>query len=146
MKAPCLAPQENYDDISPSLSSVTKVSSNPLCPRRPKLPWCPELATSPGALWRPADILKASLLESLPGSRVLLGNRGPNKQKKICSTEPSKGSFQKRNCGFCPLRGGGYPPCPLSFFEHNDCPLRGGRGYPPILLRKKSAKKRLFLA
>ena len=57
-----------------------------------------------------------------------------------------KGRFQKRFSGFCPLRGGGTPPCPLSFFEHNDCPLRGGRGYPPIPLRKKSAKKRLFLA
>ena len=42
-------------------------------------------------------------------------------------------------------KGGGEPPFPLSFFEHNDCPLRG-RGYPPIPLRKKSAKKRLFLA
>ena len=41
--------------------------------------------------------------------------------------------------------GGGYPPFPLSFFEHNDCPLRGGV-YPPIPLRKKIAKKRLFLA
>ena len=25
----------------------------------------------------------------------------------------------------------GYPPIPLSFFEHNDFPLRGGE-YPPI--------------
>ena len=37
-----------------------------------------------------------------------------------------KGRFQKRFSGFWPLRGGGYPPCPLSFFDHNDCPLRGG--------------------
>ena len=33
----------------------------------------------------------------------------------------------------------------LSFFEHNDFPLRGGE-YPPIPLKKKSAKKQLFLA
>ena len=51
-----------------------------------------------------------------------------------------KGSCQKRLSGFCPLRRGGYPPCP-----HTDCPIKGG-GYPPIPLRKKSAKKRLFLA
>ena len=36
-----------------------------------------------------------------------------------------------------PLR---YPPFPLSFFEHIDCPLRGGE-VPPCPLRKKSAKK-----
>ena len=59
-----------------------------------------------------------------------------------------KGTFQKRFRGFCPLRGGGYPPIPLrkkTFFFHTDFPLRVG-GYPPIPLRKKSAKKRLFLA
>ena len=27
--------------------------------------------------------------------------------------------------------GGGVLPCPLSFFEHTDCPLRGG-GDPPF--------------
>ena len=27
---------------------------------------------------------------------------------------------------FARLGGGGTPPFPLSFFEHNDCPLRGG--------------------
>ena len=55
-----------------------------------------------------------------------------------------KGRCQKRFSGFCPLRGG-YPPCPLSFFEHTDCPLRGGAVYPPLpfLLRKK---KTLILA
>ena len=42
-----------------------------------------------------------------------------------------KGTFQKRFSGFCPLRGG-YPPCPLSFFGHNDCPLRGGGCTPPV--------------
>ena len=44
--------------------------------------------------------------------------------------EHNKGRFQKRFSGFCPLTGGGYPPFPLSFFEHNDCPLRGGGGTP----------------
>ena len=43
-----------------------------------------------------------------------------------------------------PVKGGGYPLCPLSFFEHNDFPLRGGGGapgmYPPISLRKKTLK------
>ena len=52
-----------------------------------------------------------------------------------------KGTCQKRFSGFCPLRGV-VPPCPLSFFEHT---VKGG-GYPPIPLRKNSAKKRLFLA
>ena len=36
-----------------------------------------------------------------------------------------KGTCQKRFSGFCPLRGGGYPPCPLrkkSFFFHTDFP------------------------
>ena len=41
---------------------------------------------------------------------------------------PGKGTCQKRSSGFCPLRGGGYPPIPLrknpSFF-HTDFPLRG---------------------
>ena len=50
----------------------------------------------------------------------------------------TKGTCQKRFSGFCLLRGG-YPPFPLSFFEHNVFPLRGGV-YPPIPLRKKSAK------
>ena len=40
-----------------------------------------------------------------------------------------KGTLQKLLSGFCPLRGG-EPPFPLSFFEHNDCLLRGG-GVPP---------------
>ena len=56
------------------------------------------------------------------------------------------GTRQKLLSGFFPLRGGGgYPPFPLSFFAHNDFPLRGGM-YPPIPLRKKSTKKELFLA
>ena len=46
-----------------------------------------------------------------------------------------KGTCQKLLSGFCPLRGGD-TPFPLSFFEHNDFPLRGGV-YPPIPLRKK---------
>ena len=43
----------------------------------------------------------------------------------------AKGIFQKLLSGFFPLRGG-YPPFPLSFFEHNGFPLRGGGEYPPI--------------
>ena len=58
---------------------------------------------------------------------------------KMCSSYqyypfPPKGTFQKLLSGFCPLRGG-YPPCLLSFFEHNDCPLRGG--VPPNSVKKK---------
>ena len=30
--------------------------------------------------------------------------------------KPHKGTFQKLLSGFCPLRGGGYPTFPLSFF------------------------------
>ena len=36
---------------------------------------------------------------------------------------------------FFPLRGGGYPPIPLWAFGQNDFPSRGGGGYPPIPLR-----------
>ena len=54
------------------------------------------------------------------------------------------GSLSKTFKRILPVKGGGVPPFPLSFFEHNDYPLRGG--YPPCPLRKKSAKKRLFLA
>ena len=57
-----------------------------------------------------------------------------------------KGTLQKQLISdFFPLRGGGVPPFPLSFFEHNGCPLSEG-GYPPIPLWKKSDKRRLFLA
>ena len=50
---------------------------------------------------------------------------------------PPKGTCQKRFSGFCPLRGGGgVPPFPLSFFEHNDCLLRGG-GIPPKSVKEK---------
>ena len=42
----------------------------------------------------------------------------------------NKGRFQKLLSGFFPLRGGGYPPFPLSFFGHNDFPLR--RGSTPL--------------
>ena len=41
-----------------------------------------------------------------------------------------QGTCQKLLSGFCPLRVGGYPPFPLTFFEHNDCLLRG-EGVPP---------------
>ena len=37
---------------------------------------------------------------------------------------------------FCLLRGGLFPPFPLSFFEYNDCPLRGGGG-PQIPLKSR---------
>ena len=54
------------------------------------------------------------------------------------------GALQKLLSGFFPLRGG-YPPFPLSFFGHNDFPLRGG-GVPPNSVKEKSTKKQLFLA
>ena len=69
------------------------------------------------------------------------------------SSPSSKGTFQKRFSGFCPLRGGwGYPPFPLRVFGQDDFPLRGGGGYPPIPLRKIPLKtcflgqKALFFA
>ena len=34
-------------------------------------------------------------------------------------------AVKKLLSGFFPLRGGGYPPFPLSFFGHNDFLLRG---------------------
>ena len=33
-----------------------------------------------------------------------------------------KGTFQKLLSGFCPLRGGVYPPFPLRVFGQDDCP------------------------
>ena len=59
--------------------------------------------------------------------------------------EYSLGKLSKTFKRIFSVKGGGDPPFPLSFFEHNDFPLRGGE-YPPIPLRKKSAKKQLFLA
>ena len=41
-----------------------------------------------------------------------------------------KGSYQKLLSGFFPLRGGRYPPFPLSFFGQNDFPLRPPPPYP----------------
>ena len=38
--------------------------------------------------------------------------------------------FKNILADFARLGGGGYPPFLLSFLEHNDCPLRGGGGYP----------------
>ena len=54
-----------------------------------------------------------------------------------------KGGRQKLLCGFCLLREG-VPPFPLSFFEHNDFPLRGGGLYPPISLGKNPLKTAIF--
>ena len=45
-----------------------------------------------------------------------------------------KGTRQKLLSGFFPLRGGGYPAFPLSFFEHIDFPFRGG-GVPPLSVK-----------
>ena len=56
------------------------------------------------------------------------------------------GELSKTTLRICFAKGGGVPSLPLSFFGQNDFPLGGGGGYPPIPLRKKSAKKRLFLA
>ena len=59
-----------------------------------------------------------------------------------------KGSCQKRFSGFCPLRGGGYPPFPLRVFWQDDFPLRGG-GYSQKTtwgFWKPSAKKQLIFA
>ena len=55
-----------------------------------------------------------------------------------------KGTFQKLLSGFCPLRGGEYPPFPLRVFGQDDFPLRGGGGYPPIPLRKIPLKRQVF--
>ena len=41
----------------------------------------------------------------------------------------SKGSFQKRVSGFCPLRG--YPPTPLTDNHFAKKPLADRGGYPP---------------
>ena len=56
----------------------------------------------------------------------------PLYKKKGATYNDGKGTFQKRFDGFCPLS-------PLSFFEHNDCLLRGGgRGdVPPKSVKQK---------
>ena len=61
------------------------------------------------------------LVPSLPlSTHIVVGKYLEQVCKETC---------QKILKGFFPL-GGGYPPFPLSFFEHNVCPLRGG-GLPP---------------
>ena len=66
---------------------------------------------------------------------------GRRRNFDICN----KGARQKLLSGFYPLRGRGvYPPFLLSFFEHNDCPLRGG-GVPPKSAKENSAKKQFFV-
>ena len=50
-------------------------------------------------------------------------------------SEGSKGNLSKTFQRILPVKGGGVPPFPLSFFEHNDCPLRGG--VPPNSVKEK---------
>ena len=75
-------------------------------------------------------------VKELEENKVRIEEENEKLRERIEQLEASKGSFQKRFSGFCPLRGGGCPPCPLSFFEHNDCPLRGG-GVPPPSVKEK---------
>ena len=49
-------------------------------------------------------------------------------------------SLQKLLSGFFPLRGGGLPPISAMGFWAEWLSVNGGGGYPPIPLRKKSAK------
>ena len=46
------------------------------------------------------------------------------------------GNLSKTFLRIFSVKGGGTPPFPLSFFEHNDCPLRGG-GLPPNSVKEK---------
>ena len=57
------------------------------------------------------------------------------------TVEAMLGLFQNYLVDFSVEWGG--PPFPPSFFGQNDFPLRGGE-YPPIPLRKKSAKNVYF--
>ena len=54
------------------------------------------------------------------------------------------GRVQKLLSGFFPLREGGYPPIPLSFFGHNDFPLRGGGRTPQSVEEKFRYKTAAF--
>ena len=98
--------------------------------------------------------------ESLPSPQQLLCSFFPSQLRPIKSElieiqfvlncwqiiiMTTKGSFQKRFSGFCPLRGG-LPPLSAKLFWAQWLSVKGRVGYPPIPLRKKSAKKRLFLA
>ena len=64
-----------------------------------------------------------------PGERLLNhdGDNIDNDEEHIDDQhdddDQHKGARQKLLSGFCPLRGGVYPPCPLRFFWKNDCPL-----------------------
>ena len=81
----------------------------------------------------------------------ILNTREPLPQKGRSNQWCSKGTCQKRFSGIRPLRGVGYPLSAKekTFFFPDDFPLRGGWGYPPIPLRKKTfflAPKTLFFA
>ena len=64
----------------------------------------------------------------------------------LAQTALAKGSFQKLLSGFFPLRGGGFTPHSAKLFWAQELSVKGGGEYPPIPLRKNSAKKQLFLA
>ena len=59
------------------------------------------------------------------------------------SIEPRE-PFKNYLADFVRLGGGEYPPFSLSFFEHNDCPLRGEGEYPLNSAMENSAKKQVF--
>ena len=64
---------------------------------------------------------------NLTNHRYLKDNRRNN-----TLTIPSKGTFQKRFSGFCPLRGSP-PPYPLNGQSFSQKTLNGKGGYPPPL-------------
>ena len=86
------------------------------------------------AVWRPAHakiILRCQNKYKCNFSCELLIHRSDTVRTEGSISEP----FKNYLADFFRL-GGGYPPFPVSFFGHNDFPLRGGE-YPPIPLRKK---------
>ena len=67
--------------------------------------------------------------------------KAPTSYPDLWNIHLSKGRFQKRFSGFCPLRGGGDPPIPLrkkTFFFSHWFPVKGGGGVPPNSVKEKN--------
>ena len=57
--------------------------------------------------------------------RLAPGGKIANRFKKTINTDIRLREAVKNYLADFFVKGGGYPPFPLSFFEHNDFPLKG---------------------
>ena len=65
-------------------------------------------------------------------------------RQKFFFTIWRKGSLSKNTWRIFSAKGGGYRPFPLRVFWAGRFSAKGGRGYPPIPLRKIPLKSRVF--